>query len=158
MIRQEQCDKVCRILDDVLANRPTERDSLIVAVQKAFNALEQAKTNCSEIPNNSDTISRQQAIDALQEKVFHNVSDEFYGAMQVLDELPSVQPEQRWIPCSERLPEEGEVVLTQAKFKDDVKMAVSSRIDYNYWTTWGTRDINIIAWMPLPEPARLEND
>lgn len=39
MIRQEQCDKVCRILDDVLANRPTERDSLIVAVQKAFEAL-----------------------------------------------------------------------------------------------------------------------
>ena len=40
MIRQEQCNKVCRILDDVLANRPTERDSLIVAVQKAFDALE----------------------------------------------------------------------------------------------------------------------
>ena len=62
---------------------------------------------------------------------------------------PSELP--HWIPCSERLPEEGEAVLTQAKFKDDVKMAVSSRIDYNYWTTWGTRDINIIAWMPLPE-------
>lgn len=68
--------------------------------------------------------------------------------------LVSKQPEQRWIPCSERLPEEGEVVLTQAKFKDDVKMAVSSRIDYNYWTTWGTRDINIVAWMPLPEPYK----
>ena len=40
MIRQEQCDKVCRILDDVLANRPTERDSLIVATRKAFEALE----------------------------------------------------------------------------------------------------------------------
>ena len=52
MIRQEQCNKVCRILDDVLANRPAERDSLIVAVQKAFDALEQAETNCSEIPNN----------------------------------------------------------------------------------------------------------
>ena len=35
-LREEQCKKVCRILDDVLANRPTERDSLIVAVQKAF--------------------------------------------------------------------------------------------------------------------------
>ena len=35
-LREEQCQKVCRILDDVLANRPTERDSLIVAVQKAF--------------------------------------------------------------------------------------------------------------------------
>ena len=41
MIRQEQCDKVCRILDNCLANRPTERDSLIVAVRKAFDALEQ---------------------------------------------------------------------------------------------------------------------
>ena len=36
---QWQCKKVCRILDDVLANRPTERDSLIVAVKKAFKAL-----------------------------------------------------------------------------------------------------------------------
>lgn len=40
-----------------------------------------------------DTISRQAAIDALKEKVFHNLSDEFYGVMQVLDELPSAQPE-----------------------------------------------------------------
>ena len=40
-----------------------------------------------------DLISRQQAIDALKEKVFHNLSDEFYGAMQVLDELPSIQPD-----------------------------------------------------------------
>lgn len=44
MIRQEwQCDKVCRVLDDVLANRPTERDSLIIATRKAFEALEGAK-------------------------------------------------------------------------------------------------------------------
>lgn len=40
-LRKEQCKKVCRILDDVLANRPTERDSLIVAVRKAFESLEQ---------------------------------------------------------------------------------------------------------------------
>lgn len=40
-----------------------------------------------------DLISRQAAIDALKEKVFHNLTDEFYGAMQVLDELPSAQPE-----------------------------------------------------------------
>ena len=35
-LREEQCNKVCTILDNVLANRPTERDSLIVAVRKAF--------------------------------------------------------------------------------------------------------------------------
>ena len=38
-LREEQCRKVCRILDDVLANRPTERDSLIVATRSAFRAL-----------------------------------------------------------------------------------------------------------------------
>ena len=37
-----------------------------------------------------DLISREAAIDALREKVFHELSDEFYGAMQVLDELPPV--------------------------------------------------------------------
>ena len=41
-LREEQCKKVCRILDNVLANRPTERDSLIVAVRKAFKALEES--------------------------------------------------------------------------------------------------------------------
>ena len=42
-LREEQCNKVCRILDDVLANRPTERDSLIVAVRKAFTAFAERK-------------------------------------------------------------------------------------------------------------------
>lgn len=42
-LREEQCKKVCRILDNVLANRPTERDSLIVATREAFKALEQPK-------------------------------------------------------------------------------------------------------------------
>jgi len=36
-----------------------------------------------------DYISRQAAIDELQEKVFHNLTDEFYGTMQVLNELPA---------------------------------------------------------------------
>lgn len=34
-------------------------------------------------------IRRENAKDALQEKVFHNLTDEFYGAMQAIDELPS---------------------------------------------------------------------
>lgn len=41
--REEQCHKVCRILDDVLANRPHERDALCEAVDKAFEALIQSE-------------------------------------------------------------------------------------------------------------------
>ena len=36
-----------------------------------------------------DYISRKGAVDELQEKVFHNLTDEYYGTMQVLNELPA---------------------------------------------------------------------
>ena len=49
-LREEQCKIVCRILDDVLANSPTERDSLIVAVRKAFESLEQFG-NAEQLPS-----------------------------------------------------------------------------------------------------------
>ena len=53
MLREEQCNKVCRILDDVLANRPTERDSLILAVRKAFAEPKRGKWIDGIIPNDS---------------------------------------------------------------------------------------------------------
>ena len=37
----------------------------------------------------SDYISREDAVDELQVKVFHNLTDEYYGTMQVLTELPT---------------------------------------------------------------------
>ena len=52
-IRKEQCNKVCRILDDVLANRPNERDSLIIATEKAF--AEPRWIPCSERLPEKDT-------------------------------------------------------------------------------------------------------
>ena len=52
-----------------------------------------------------DYIRRGDAKDALQEKVFHNLTDEFYGAMQVLDELEPADVvlvvHGRWLPQKE---------------------------------------------------------
>ena len=123
------------------------------SLEMAIDALEQAKTNCSEIPNNSDTISRQQAIDAL---------DCINGAEEVLRALPSAQPEQQWIPCSERLPENGRQVLVYAR---SVHFALAKydemrEADGTYKKQWVTFDSwkpfytikNVIAWMELPEP------
>ena len=53
-IRQDQCNKVCRIIDDYLANRPRERDELIVAVRTVFKEADRKTENRSEIPNNFD--------------------------------------------------------------------------------------------------------
>lgn len=69
-----------------------------LALDMAINAL-----NCSDIPNNSDTISRQQAIDALRtcydtETVTMDNGDEYinYGdAVGEIEQLPSVQPERK---------------------------------------------------------------
>ena len=44
-----------------------------------------------------DNISRKAAEDAIAEKVFHDLTDEFYGVMQVLDELPSTYRKGQWI-------------------------------------------------------------
>ena len=98
-LREEQCRKVCRILDDVLGNRPTERDSLIVATRSAFRALS----------------------------------------------------EPHWIPCSERLPEYGEEVLSITQ--DDV-YEVNHVIDDVHGEWFWEDNENVIAWMPLPEPFK----
>ena len=60
----------------------------------------------------------------------------------------------KWIPIIERLPEENKQVLIQyrTRYRDDVNLFdVTSRADYNYWQGIG-REIDVIAWMPLPKP------
>ena len=56
-IRQDQCNKVCRIIDDYLANRPRERDELIVAVRTVFKEADSKTENSSEKPNNCEHIT-----------------------------------------------------------------------------------------------------
>ena len=68
---------------------------------------------------------------------------------------PTIE-ERKWIPCSERLPEENVPVLLGVKFKDDFKYFVTARMDYNYWTGLG-RDIRgEMRWRRLPEPWKGE--
>lgn len=65
---------------------------------------EQLATNLQQTCSATDTISRQMAIDA--------VSDCGICIQRIVD-LPYAQPEHRWIPCSERLPEKTVDVLQQ---------------------------------------------
>lgn len=103
----------------------------------------------------SDLISRQAAIDAMAELQGRaSTKAELKGiskAWKRIKQLPSAQPEQRWIPCSERLPEENVPVLLGVKFKDDFKMVITTRMDYNYWHGIGRDIIGEMRWMPLPE-------
>ena len=138
----------------------------------------------------SDLISRQAAIDALKGlPTWWADTGGYYGgaqppmvalldpedAVSAIENLPPAQPEQRWIPCSERLPEEyGEFLVTmteKAKAKDlgfDIDETYIRKMRYNSngwqlprhipsWINEAVKD-EVLAWMPLPEPYQEEGE
>lgn len=106
-----------------------------------------------------DAVSRKEVIDTIT----HWFSDmletgkEEYSIDDVLNSLPSVTPTQRWIPCSERLPnihnrrEKYYVTLKCG----DVDIAMFTECNGEHW--WNFNFDDVIAWMPLP-PIYKENE
>ena len=134
----------------------------------------------------SDTISRQAAITEFSccELTPDGGIDANY-AIDFLKQLPSAQPEPRWIPCSERLPEDIRPVIVTWKNTDPksyyqyiVGKHFTGTACYKngkwYWYSSTTEDmlaeygrydseefdeaIECIAWMPLPEPYRKDGE
>ena len=74
------------------------------------------------------------------------------------------QERQRWIPVTERLPEDGDVVLCwyeYFRFGEYNRMYRTYGIGYYINGMWGGdvsngRNIKVLAWMPLPEPPEVE--
>ena len=126
--------------------------------------------NCSEIPNNSDTISRQAAIDKITKRLFETAFNNV-GIKQDIDEtlvdvaenrlenwfneLPPIQSEQQWIPCSERLPEDDTEVLVYL-FENNRSPYIAWLSDGRWYTEYFEveREDEPVAWMPLPEPYK----
>lgn len=131
----------------------------------------------------SDYISREAALTELQNPELFNVSPRF---LQILRDLPAadVEPVRRWIPCSERLPEELEPVnvvwvnhnpepyYQEMKDVPQKATAVYYRKKWYWWSCvcedllaeFGRNEpdlvdsaIEITHWMPLPEPSEEEN-
>lgn len=68
------------------------------------------------------------------------------------------EPIARWIPCSERMPETEKAVLVTDQSEE---VYIASRIDIYDEILWWLQDygrINVIAWMPLPEPYKEGDD
>jgi len=75
-------------------------------------------------------------------------------AIKALEQEPSSSENpNRWIPCSERLPEDDEDVLVQMT---DYSMMVDFRTASSSGWFWAEKDDLPIAWMPLPEPYKKE--
>lgn len=57
---------------------------------------------------------------------------------------------QRWIPCSERLPEDGLYLVTTSKGQVQAHVFSHNGNSEEYWMRCNK------AWMPLPEPYKEE--
>ena len=145
----------------------------------------------------NDLISRQAAIDAIlhnQELYSHNFGDDpidkytiaiIDNDAQTIAQLPSAQPEQRWIPVrmrpmdseereyweeqfGEELADEDAVMFDCPMPEDGQEILVSYRkwismdkceIDGGCYGLEGNGDWeDVVAWMPLPEPYKEEHN
>lgn len=100
---------------------------------------------------------------------------EFWAySIEQVDSAPTIEPEQRWIPCSERLPDEkdagilkklgikkqSEYVFATVEVKGE-RMTVTVCTYDGKWD-WNMKyafpDYKVIAWMSFPEPYREEGE
>lgn len=84
----------------------------------------------------------------------------FATAERVLAELPSAQPEQRWIPVSERLPEPRVDVWVNSDI-GQIQGYYEEHVGVWYASFGQGRDyleLIVNAWMPLPEPYKEEQE
>ncbi len=112
----------------------------------------------------SEHIERDAAVKAAQDGAdewdggFNRNRDMYIKA--AMDKVPTVEP-MRWIPVTERLPEELTKVLACRKNGSIEIMFFNPALTTRYpkgfsiiKNNFSWRQDNVIAWMPLPEPYK----
>ena len=114
-----------------------------------------AKTYVEQLPSAQPEKVCIAKITLSEEQVREAVEKAKSGIVQM---FPSAQPEQKWIPCSERLPEkDGRYQVTRYDYVANTEFIDILWYEENlWWNRHSTGDYAVIAWMPLPEPYRAE--
>lgn len=108
-------------------------------------------------------ISLERAIERMYE-VTEECGAEHIFIDRIIDELenlpssPNICIHPLWIPVSERLPENGEIVLCRLIF-NELRILQWDSVS-KWWLGYGTgddwRQTDVTHWMPLPEPPQEE--
>jgi hypothetical protein len=79
--------------------------------------------------------------------------------MEALELVKQIEPEQKWIPVSERLPEDSYAVLVWCPERKNIYCAY---LEKEQWWIFGAFvqivPNEVVAWMPLPEPYKAESE
>ena len=95
-----------------------------------------------------------------EEQSKHGIADSAKGTvLMVLCQMPTIEPEQRWIPCSEPPKESGTYIVTAYDGTDKRVTFVKYQKTLKRWDLTGARSYwRILAYKPLPEPWRGEEN
>ena len=112
-------------------------------------------------PIGADALTRHKQLEAMGNGKYEDVEVVYAND---IDNAPTIDAVPRWIPCEERLPEIGEGFCS----KDVIVALDDGGITFTCLEAtlfgsvcWqiermneieGGKEINVIAWMPLPEP------
>ena len=83
-------------------------------------------------------------------------------ALDIIEAQPKLSLENKtsdWIPCSERLPEVWKSVLVTSGHLRvrDIRIAFVNE-NMEWCSIWNSCEPDILAWMPLPEPYKGEEN
>ena len=101
-------------------------------------------------------MTKSEAIDILNKlkeypTVLGNLIDEHGKIKGALDLAIQALESQKWIPVSERLPEEGgEYIITIANYEPHTEISWF----YENEKVWSHKNADVSAWMPLPQPYK----
>lgn len=154
-----------------LARNPVYMTTAMQVIEDLPSAQPESEERKAESAQNvpiEDLISRKAAIDALWEIRQEEISDgrRFHDycslstAVDVIKDLPSSEPEPKWIPVSERLPEKYGNYLISIHGEDEPDIGTINPNDKRGWSLcdakgfhWASdKKLIVTAWMPLPEP------
>lgn len=153
----------------VIAMTQEEFNDYIQTVNQIMGWLEQEPCE--------DCISRQAVLDITwEEPSYTDAMNVLTEVRDKVKELPSFNPKQKWIPVSKRLPGDGKYLVTRGdvigrpmigmryfskdlskvdEYEFESKKGVSGWCEYDSEYGWYIDD-KVTAWMPLPEPMRME--
>lgn len=117
-------------------------------------------------------MTKEKAVSLLSQMFLIQFSKEEHEALAMaIDALNAdrkTEPKQEWIPCSERLPSDGQCVIIQyfdtvGKNHISVVGAYYNErqgfVDTGYGEMWfGNGNDDVLAWMPLPKPWKGTDD
>ena len=87
-------------------------------------------------------------------------------ALKRVEEQPTISPENpqpQWIPATERLPETSQdVLITRRRTRGTVRVMKAFYVPSDNGGIWASQcgicTTGVIAWMPMPEPYKVEHD